>query len=203
MPPNKTDDISSEDTNLMNPPKTNTANVPDKASAQPDDWHQSQLNTGKQDDIECGTAVTKKRLLVLVEGDLLATKLLMERFLTRVFPFSDDPILIELPNHNCVFVEVKILGDSHPWETNQNDLDAEADSTNRIVVAPLRTALDTELVFDRFLNTNFSLKTVSAQNRSKTNSGLLSNEVSVDEELLNVISEFAEQEGLLEQVGGY
>lgn len=174
---------------------------------------------GQTDDSREGdSTATLKQLLVLVEGDSLATSALMERLLARAFPQSDDDeglSSIEVPSPYAYFlvVDVKILGDRQTWQTTQSELDTEAASRNQIIIVPCGTPPASALNFDQFDRASVSTKRVSAHGRRNESAGTPSATGSDDQaseadegplhDLLNVITEFAEQEGLLGHVGGY
>lgn len=174
---------------------------------------------GQTDDSsEGGSTATPKQLMVLVEGDSLATSALMERLLARAFPQSDDDeglSSIEVPSPYAYFlvVDVKILGDRQTWQTTQSELDTEAASSNQIIIVPCGTPPASALNFDQFHHARVSIKHVSAHGQCNESAGMPSvtgpdDQASKADEgplhdLLNVITEFAVQEGLLGHVGGY
>lgn len=174
---------------------------------------------GQSDDSrEGGSTATPKQLMVLVEGDSPATSALMERLLARAFPQWDDDeglssIEVPSPYAYFLFVDVKILGDRQTWQTTQSELDTEAASSNPIIILPCGTPPASALSFDQFDRASVSIKRISAHGQCNESAGMPSAIGSDDQaseadtgplhDLLTVITEFAEQEGLLGHVGGY
>lgn len=171
-----------------------------------------QVPDESHDDREGKTPFAANRLLVVVTGDCMATKALMERLVARQCPIGgegDGLAWIEMPSRFCyfVFAGIKIIGDPWLWQTSQLELDAEAVSTNRIVIAPCCKGIGADLVFDRFNNANVSIKTFSAPSLDQAWASAPAHTTPENHDpldaLLSVIGEFAEQENLLAHVGGY
>lgn len=142
----------------------------------------------------------------------MTIKALVEKLMALQCPIGDEGdglTWIEVPSRYCyfVFAGVKLLGDQWMRHTSQTELDAEAASANRIVIAPHCREMDADLVLDQFKSANVSIKTVSVPSLDHEQASAVAN-VSPDDhdplsELLKVIADFGEQEKLLVHVGGY
>lgn len=154
-----------------------------------------------------GASPAKRRLLVIVEGDCLATQSLMERLLDRQCPIGDEGdglTWIEVPSRysDFVFAGIEILGECRIWQTGQLELEAAAASASRIIIAPLCAGLETDLDWHCLRTADVSIKRVAAQSPGQTGVASDTDQDPLDE-LLNLIGEFADQQNLLTHVGGY
>jgi hypothetical protein len=146
--------------------------------------------------------MTHRKLLVVVEGGWFARRTQMKRINKIRFPLvpEDDRHLdwleVDGPGGGINLAPVKVLGQNMFWFVSNSELAKEVNGENRIIIAPVTrsNAFDTALQ-KRIQDAGFEIARIDAVK--------VHGNADAVESALMLISRFAEQEGLTENVMGY